>query len=66
MGAGYFVGVEVPCPSLTSRFLEDTSGCSTELRGDQHVLSPLPQFSPGEDYISPAACHAGGGFTAPL
>lgn len=38
LGAGYFVGVEVPCPDSTPHFLEDISGCSTELWGDQHVL----------------------------
>lgn len=51
------------CPALAQPHV---SGCSTELWGDQHVLSPLPQLSPGEDCISPAACHAGGGFVALL
>lgn len=47
LGAVCFVGVEVPCPGLTPHFLEDMSGCSTELWGDHLVLSPLPQRSPG-------------------
>lgn len=68
LGDGYFVGVKVPCPGLTLCFLEAVSGsgCSTAPRGDQHMLSPLPQLSPGGNCISPAATCAGGGFIAPL
>lgn len=68
LGDGYFVGVKMPCPGLTLCFLEAVSGsgCSTAPRGDQHMLSPLPQLSPGGNCISPAATCAGGGFIAPL